>query len=177
MSTWICLKYLMWIIPKKQKLIQRRFCVCSSVFWGGRPWWVMLLLANIFESFRDTCIEHYELDPAHNYTNPGLTRNAALKLTGAELDLFADMDMNLLIEEKIRGGVNFISHRFWKANVLEPKWYDKSKPNKCLIYLNVDYLYGWAMSQALPTAYSMRMEYAHEFDVSAVCLNSCILYR
>lgn len=72
----------------------------------------MLLLANIFESFRDTCIEHYELDPAHNYTNPGLTRNAALKLTGAELDLFADMDMNLLIEEKIRGGVNFISHRF-----------------------------------------------------------------
>ena len=33
------------------------------------------------------------------------------------------------------------------------------------------------MSQALPTSYSMRMEYAHEFDVSADCLNSCILYR
>ena len=81
----------------------------------------MLLLANIFESFRDTCIEHYELDPAHNYTNPGLARNAALKLTGAELDLLVDMDMNLLIEGKIRGGVNFISHRFSKANVLEPK--------------------------------------------------------
>lgn len=81
----------------------------------------MLLLANIFESFRDTCIEHYELDPAHNYTNPGLARKAALKLTGAELDLLADMDMNLLIEGKIRGGVNFISHRFSKANVLEPK--------------------------------------------------------
>lgn len=80
----------------------------------------VLLLADIFESFRDTCIEHYELDPVHNYTNPGLARNAALKLTGTELDLFADMDMNLFIEGKISGGVNFISHRFSKANVLEP---------------------------------------------------------
>ena len=37
----------------------------------------VILLANMFEAFRDTCIEHYSLDPAHFYTAPGWLRKLA----------------------------------------------------------------------------------------------------
>ena len=42
----------------------------------------VVLLANVFEAFRDTCSSHYTLDPAHFYTSPGLAWRACLKCTG-----------------------------------------------------------------------------------------------
>ena len=45
----------------------------------------VILLANVFKAFRDTCLEHYKLDPAHFYTSPGLAWNACLKKTGVKL--------------------------------------------------------------------------------------------
>ena len=58
----------------------------------------VLLLANVFETFRRTCLEHYQLDPAHFYTSPGLAWQACLKKTGIRLELLTDPDMLLMFE-------------------------------------------------------------------------------
>ena len=65
----------------------------------------VLLLADVFENFRDVCIKNYKVDPAHYYTAPGLSWDAALKATKVELELLSDMDMLLMVEKGIRGGV------------------------------------------------------------------------
>ena len=65
----------------------------------------VFLLVEMFENFKDMCLQHYGLDPAHNYTCPGLSWQAALKMTDMELDLLTDIDQHLLIEEGIRGRV------------------------------------------------------------------------
>ena len=45
----------------------------------------------MFKAFRDACLEHYKLDPAH--TSPGLAWKACLKKTGVKLELLTDPDM------------------------------------------------------------------------------------
>ena len=79
---------------------------------------VVLLLADVFENFRDVCLQHYGLCPAHNYTFPGLSWQAALKMMDVELDLLTDIDQHLLIEEGIRRGVAMIIHQYAQANSL-----------------------------------------------------------
>ena len=68
----------------------------------------VLLLADVFESFRNICIKNYKLDPAHYYTAPGLAWDACLKMTGVKLELLSDIDMLLMVEKGIRGGVSMI---------------------------------------------------------------------
>ena len=65
----------------------------------------VVLLANVFEANRDTCLRHYKLDPAHFYTSPGLAWKACLKCTGIKLELQIDPDMLLMFELGIRGGI------------------------------------------------------------------------
>ena len=75
-----------------------------------------LLLADVFENFRNKCLEVYELDPAHFLSLPGLTWQACLKKTNIELELLTDYDMLLMVEEGIRGGICHSKHRYAKAN-------------------------------------------------------------
>ena len=63
-------------------------------------------LANVFENFRDNCIDNYELDLAHVLSAPGLTWHACLKKTGVELELLTDNDLLLMFEKEIRGDVS-----------------------------------------------------------------------
>ena len=63
----------------------------------------VLLLADVFENFRATCLHHYNLDPAHYYTSPGLAWDACLKETGQKLELLHDYDMLMMFERGIRG--------------------------------------------------------------------------
>ena len=64
-----------------------------------------LLLADVFQNFRDKCIEIYGLDPAHFLSAPGSAWQAYLKKTGVKLELLTDIDMPLMVEERIRGGI------------------------------------------------------------------------
>ena len=70
-----------------------------------------LLLADVFENFRNKCIEIYELDPAHLLSAPGLTWQACLKKTRVKLELLTDIDMLLIVEKGIRGGICHSIHR------------------------------------------------------------------
>ena len=85
-----------------------------------------LLLAHVFENFRNKCIEIYELDLAHFLSAPGLTWQAGLKKTGIKLELLTDVHMLLMVEKGIRGGICYAIHSYAKANKFL-KNYDKNK--------------------------------------------------
>ena len=57
-----------------------------------------LLLADVFENFRDMCLKEHEIDPAHFLSLPGLALQACLKKTNIELELLTDYDMLLMVE-------------------------------------------------------------------------------
>ena len=57
-----------------------------------------LLLVDVFENFRNMCLEIYELDPVYFVSAPGLAWQACLKKTGVKLELITDYDILLMIE-------------------------------------------------------------------------------
>ena len=111
----------------------------------------VLLLADVFENFRKTCLKHYKLDPVHYYTSPGLAWDVCLKETGQQLQLLHDYDMLMMFECGIRGGITHISKRYAEANNKYMKDYNPDKESTFIQYLDANNLYGWAMSQQLPT--------------------------
>ena len=108
----------------------------------------VLLLADFFEKFRATCLEHYGLDAVHYYTTPGLACDAALRVPCVSLELNTDVDMYHFVDNSIRGGITTC---YARVNVPTLPAYDATLPNLNLIYLDANNLYGWAMSQPLAT--------------------------
>ena len=130
-------------------------------------------MADVFENFRDVCIKNYNLDPAHYYTAPGLAWDMVLKVTKVELQLLTDIDMLLMAEKAIRGGVFMISNRYGKANnEYMGDRFDDNEPSKYITYLDVNNLYGWAMSEPLPTHGFKWMKVS---ELETWELHSCIL--
>ena len=109
-----------------------------------------LLLADVFENFRNMCIKEYELDPAHFLSLPGLSWQACLEKTNIELELLTDYDMLLMVEEGIRSGICHSIHRYAKANNKYMKNYNNNEESSYIQYLDANNLYGWAMSKKLP---------------------------
>ena len=111
----------------------------------------ILLLTDVFENFRKTCMQYYKLDPCHYFTSQGLSWDAMLKMTNIKLELMTDIDMFQFIEKGMCGGVSYIANRYGNANNKYMKQYDEKAPSKYIMYLDANNLYGWAMSQYLPT--------------------------
>ena len=109
-----------------------------------------LLLADVFENFRNACLNNYELDPAHFISLPGIAWQASLKKTNVELELITDYDMLLMIEDGIRGEICHAIKRYAKANNYYMKDYDENKDYSYIQYLDTNNLYGMAMCEKLP---------------------------
>ena len=86
-----------------------------------------LLLADVFENFRNMCLEIYELYPAKFLSALRLAWQASLEKTKVELDLLTDIDMLLMVEKGIRGGICHSIYRYAKANNKYMKDCDKKK--------------------------------------------------
>ena len=93
-----------------------------------------LLLADVFENFRNQCIEIYELYPAHFLSAPGLAWQACLKKTEVELELLTNIDMLLVVEKGTRCGICQATHKYAKANNKYMKNYDKNNESSYIEY-------------------------------------------
>ncbi|EZA62152.1 hypothetical protein X777_03759 [Ooceraea biroi] len=110
----------------------------------------VLLLADVFENFRDSCINSY----------------------GINFELLTDIDMVMYIERGIRGGLSQCSNRYVQTNNKYMQSYDPSKPSSYLMYYDVNNLYGWAMCQPLPYAEFRWVDDTSNFDVNAIAPDS-----
>ena len=138
----------------------------------------VVLLANVFEAFRDTCLRHYTLDPAHFYTSPGLAWCTCLKCTGIKLELLTDPDMLLMFERGIRGGITQAVRKYTLAN--NGYMGDRFNPNEdttYLQYLDANNLYGWAMSQPLLTGGFKWVDVSHNeiSELATLTDKGCLL--
>ena len=103
----------------------------------------ILLLADVFENFRKTCLQYYKLDPCHYFTSPGLSWDAMLKMTDIKLELMTDIDMFQFIEKGMRGGISYIANRYGKSNNKYMKTYDEKAPSKSVWLGNESIFANW----------------------------------
>ena len=97
------------------------------------------------KNLRNMCNKVYELDPAHFLSAPGLAWRACLKKTEVELELITDVDLLLMVEKGIRGGICHSIHRYVKSNNRYMKDHYENKESSFLEYLDANNLCGWAM--------------------------------
>ena len=124
----------------------------------------VFLFADVFETFWNTCLKNYKLDPAHFYTAPGLMWQALLQAAAGycghekrrkdselcpdefRLGLLTNLDMLLMFEKGIRGGITQAVKRYVKANNKYIKdLYNPDEERIYLEYVDANNPYGWAM--------------------------------
>ena len=128
------------------------------------------LLADVFERFRDKCIEIYRLDPSYFYSAPGLAWQACLKETDVKLEELTEYQMLLMIEEGIRGGMCQLVQWYVNASNKYMKNYDKKLSHMLDINIfDANNFYGWAMSQKLPVSgFKCYNEYLSNFNEDVI---------
>ena len=136
----------------------------------------VLLLADVFEKFTDSCLKFYGLDPCHYFSSPGLSWDAMLKMTGVKLKQISEIDKYLFIEKGLRGGISYIAKRCAKANNKYTENYDPKKASTFITYLDMNNLYGWAMSEYLPYGGFEWLKNVDGFDVNSISEKSEIGY-
>ena len=106
----------------------------------------VLLLADAFEKFINTCLKYYELDPCHYFSCPGLSCDAMSKMIDVKLEKISRTDKYLFIEKVSREGISYIAKRYAKATNKYMNGYDSEKPSTFISYLDKNNLYRWTMS-------------------------------
>ena len=126
-----------------------------------------VLLLAVFEGFIDTCLKFYRLDPWHYFSSPGLSWDAMLKTIYMRLGKVVDMDVYLFIIQKgLREGISYIAKRYAEANNKYMKDYDPTK--SYISYLDMNNMYGWAMSGYLPYGRFKWLKNIDKFDVNSI---------
>ena len=110
----------------------------------------VLLSVDVFIKFIATCLKFYGLDPCHYFSSPGLSWDVMLKMMGVKLEKISDINKYLFIEKGLRGGISYIAKRYAKANNKYINVYDPKKQSTFISYLDLNNLYGSAMSEYLP---------------------------
>ena len=128
----------------------------------------VLLLADVLEKFFDVCMKFYGIDPCHYFSSPRLSWDTMLKMTEIESEKMSDIDKYLVIEKGLRGGISYIAKRYAKANNKHIKVYDLKEPSKFITHLDMNNLYGWAMSEYLPYGGFKWLKNVDGFDVMSV---------
>ena len=136
----------------------------------------VLLLVYVFEKSIDTCLKFCKLDPYHYFSSPGLNWDAMLKMTGVKLEKISNIDKYLFIEKGLRGGISYIAKRYAKANNKYMNDYDPKKQSTFISYLDMNNLYGWAMSEYLPCGRFKWLKNIDKFDVMSISEKSPIGY-
>ena len=118
----------------------------------------VLQLTDVFENFVQTSTEEYGINPLYSFSAPEYTWKAGLKLTNIKLDFIKDKHLLLLLENKIRGGISSVmGDRFVESN-----------ENKQILYIDANNLYGWAMSQYLPTGTFEKLYFPGEYELEQI---------
>ena len=136
----------------------------------------VLLSADVFKKFIVTCLKFYGLDLCHYFSSPGLSWDGMLKMTGVKLEKILDIDKYLFIEKRLRGRISYIAKRCAKANNKDMYDYDPKKPSTFILYLDMNNLYGWAMSEYLPHGGFKWLKNVDEFDMMSTSEKSLIGY-
>ena len=115
----------------------------------------VLQLTDIFENFVQTSTEEYGINPLYTFSAPGYTWKAGFKLTSIKLDFIKDKHLLLLLENNISGGISGVmGNRLVESN-----------ENKQILYIDANNLYGWAMSQYLPTGTFEKLYFLEEYEL------------
>lgn len=124
----------------------------------------VLLLCCVFQTFRESCLENYSLDPAHYFTLPGLSWDSFLKFSKTKLEIIKDIDIYNFFEN-IRGGFTSCVKRFCSSNCIHQRDYNPMEPIRTIFYLDRVSLYAGILSQALPYKDFRWVEDIDNFDI------------
>ena len=136
----------------------------------------VLLLADVFEKFIETYLKFHKLDPCHYFSSHGLSWDAVLRMTGIEFKKIFEIDMYSFIEKGVRGGISYVARRYSEANNKYMKNYDPTKPSKYILYLDMNNLYGSAISGYLHYDGFKWLKNVNNFDVNSISEKSPIGY-
>ena len=136
----------------------------------------VLQLADVCEKFIVTCLKYYLLDPRHYFSSPRLSWDAMLKMTDVKLEKSSYCDKYLFIEKVLRVGISYTAKRYAKANNKYMNDYDPKKKSTFINYLDMNNLYGWAMSEYLPYEGFKWLQNIDEFDIMSINEKNLIGY-
>ena len=136
----------------------------------------VLILADVFEKFIHMYLKCYGLDPCNYFSSFGLSWDAMLKMTDVKLEKISDIYKYSFIEKRLIGGISYIAKRYAKANNKYMSDYDLKKLSAFITYLNINNLYGWAMSEYLPYAGFKWLKNVDEFDMMLISEKSLTGY-